>query len=135
MVLPLCTSWLQSQTHTQQMTLLVNNDVGGLFTIPAMESTKHCKPATAAHVSMHLGWGMSVRRSNIHQRGLLLLLLLSVCRYIEISRGALATPAVGKQHAELLPNATGEAHNSSHTHMAQQAIVCKNLLCWLLFTA
>ncbi|KAF6250062.1 hypothetical protein COO60DRAFT_1706247 [Scenedesmus sp. NREL 46B-D3] len=28
-------------------------------------------------------------------------------QYIEISRGALATPAVGKQYAELLPNATG----------------------------
>jgi hypothetical protein len=28
-------------------------------------------------------------------------------RYIEIARGALATPAVNKQYAELLPNATG----------------------------
>jgi hypothetical protein len=37
------------------------------------------------------------------------MLLLLTSRFIEISRGALATPAVNKQYAELLPNATGEA--------------------------
>ena len=32
---------------------------------------------------------------------------LALFRYIEVARGALATPLEGKQYGELLPNATG----------------------------
>jgi hypothetical protein len=35
--------------------------------------------------------------------------MLCRCRYFELWRGALATPAEGRQYAELLPNATGVA--------------------------
>lgn len=34
-------------------------------------------------------------------------MLCRCCSYIEIGRGALATPVQGKQYAELLPNGTG----------------------------
>lgn len=35
------------------------------------------------------------------------LALWSFCSYIEVGRGALATPIEGRQYGELLPNATG----------------------------
>jgi hypothetical protein len=113
------------------MALLVNNYIIGIC-IEAIE-TKLCKPVTAMHVSIH--WSLVFKQSNIHQRSLLLLLLLlhCVCRYIEISRGALATPAVGKQHAELLPNATGEA-SFTCTSSTARSIGCGQPLCWLLYT-
>jgi hypothetical protein len=73
------------------------------------------------------------------------------CRYIEVGRGALATPIEGKQYGELLPNATGKPastlpasnasclRTSTHTtctshhslvtvHIRSKACVCLQLL-------